>query len=109
MPSDAGSGDQQIVRASSSTGAPDVCEESGMGARHLEVVGLDRQRVQYRLHECMARRSPPPVRQLNTDEELGRRYGRYDDIVLVVYDLSDRCAPTFCGHEDGRIEDQPFQ
>lgn len=80
-----------------------------MSARHIEVVGLDRDLGDDRLDKVLPRASSPSVRQLNPNQQFGGGYSGYDDIVLIGNQTIQACGTALGRDQDARVEDQSFQ
>lgn len=80
-----------------------------MGARDIEVVGLDRNRREHPLDERAAGGLVLVISEVLSDEQLGGGDGGDRDIVLVADDLVQRAARPLGRDQDGGVEDQAFQ
>lgn len=80
-----------------------------MGLGHVEVIDLDRDRIENRRDEAFALLPPTPFRHLNTDPQLRNGDRRDCDIVAIGDRLVQRTPATLGVDQDRRIEDQPCQ
>ena len=80
-----------------------------MRSRHLEVVQLNRNLVENGLNEGLPSRSASPVSQFDANEQLGHRYRRYHDVIVVAGQSFEVPVTSFCRNQDSRVEDQSFQ
>jgi hypothetical protein len=78
-------GDEEVVRATRPAAATDVGQQCPVHPGDVEVVGLDRDRVQYGRDERGATTTPLAVGQLDPDRQLGRG-DRGDRHVVLVAD-----------------------
>ena len=90
--------------------AAGVCEQRSVGLGDVEVVGLDRDRVEHGGDESGTALAPLLVSQLDADPQLchGDRGDR--DVVLVADESIDRVRTLALGGDQDRgVEDQACQ
>lgn len=101
--------DHQVVRSPRLAGTLNVGEKLGVAPGDVEVVVLDRQRVDDRVDELLSRSPALPVGELHPHEQLSDRHGRDGHVVVVRDDLGELRALAFRVDEDRSVEDQAGQ
>lgn len=102
-------GDQKVVCSTWSPGSSCMGKQGGVCTGRLQIVVLDRQRRKDRLDEARPSLAMGAIGQLDPDEELchGDRCNRH--VVFVTDDRVELSARPLDTHDDGGVEDQPFQ
>lgn len=95
--------------ATGTPGPAGVGEENRVNASHLEVALLHGDRLEQSLDERVAPLPSGRVRQLDTDEQLGRRHSGNRHIVLVPDQIVEPQPRPLGGDEDRGVEDQSLQ
>ena len=102
--------DDQIVRAAGPAAASSVGEQDAMRPRHIEVVGLDRDRLQDRGKKPLPLCSPLAIGQLDSDRQLGDADRGDCHVVLISDQLLQRPRALALGIDQSRrVEDQSRQ
>lgn len=109
LPRRCGRRDHEVVRAPRLPGSADVGEQAAVPSSDRDVVVLDRDRVDDRVHQLPSRSPALPVGELNAHEKLGDRDRRDGDVVIVGDYAVERRALSLCVDKDGRVEDQAGQ
>jgi hypothetical protein len=102
-------GDDEVVGATRRARTPDVRQESGVGLSNIELIGLNRDGVENRSNEPLARIPPAPFRQLNANLKLRHGDRRNRDIVTVVNHIGQGITPALGVNQDRRVENQSRQ
>ena len=76
-----------------------------MDARDVKVVRLEWQRREQRLDESPPARLPTAIREIDADEQLGRRHRSDCDVVFWRDDTLQLHEPALGRDQDARVED----
>jgi hypothetical protein len=85
LPGSRRSGDDEVVGATRRPRTPDVGQESGVGLSDIELIGLNRDGVENRGNEPLARISPAPFRQLNANRKSRRETLRQNHSITSAW------------------------
>lgn len=102
-------GDDQIMRASWSAGAPDGCEQRGVGPSDVDVVRDDGEHLEQVLNERLPIQLSPSRCELDSDTELccGDRGDRW--LVVVGDQAIEIDLASLDGDQNARVEQQGGQ
>lgn len=102
-------GNQEVVRSPRSPGSSRMSKQGGVCTGRFQVVILDWHRREDRLDEARPSWAVGAIGKLDPDEKLrhGDRCNGY--VVLVTDDRVQIPTRPLDTHEDGGVEDQPFQ
>lgn len=86
-----------------------MCEQASVCSSYLRVIGLAWDRREHLAHVCRSSLPPPPIRELETHEQLGDRYRGHCHIVVVAHQIVECGAVPLSVDQNRRVKDQSLQ